>query len=129
MTPPAATRTMLVGRAVFVWLTIVGVLLVLMSFASTRSVLGVTQHAGNWTVFAFDDRVQNDADDKHVNVPGESNTIEGDIKSNGDAHVSGNLNTFGGLFRFYDPPFNEPGNDNSYIAGEPQQEMWTDWPG
>jgi hypothetical protein len=124
MSGPRMFRTPRKGR-----LTAGSLLAVLLVALMSYVAFAATQHAGSWTIFAYDDRVQNTADDKHVDVSGNENIVQGDIKSNGDAHVSGNDNAFSGLFRFYDPPFNEPGDDNSYLSGEPQQENFSGWPG
>lgn len=51
--------------------------------------LAAHQHADNWIIFAYDDRLDNTENLEHVDVTGNDNVYDGDIHSNGDVSVSG----------------------------------------
>src|SRR5918992_5063471 len=84
--------------------------------------LAATQHAGAWMFFAYDDRDSNSANGKHVDIAGSTNTLNGDIKSNGDFHAGGSGNVFNGTVRSHDNDGEPKVSDNTYNIGVPAQQ-------
>src|SRR5688572_6546547 len=93
-------------------------LVVLVAYVASAA----TQHAGSWMFFAYDDRVLNSANGKHIDISGSGNTLHGDIKSNGDFDAGGSNNTFNGIVRYYDGDGDPKLADNDYNDGNPSQE-------
>jgi uncharacterized repeat protein (TIGR01451 family) len=87
-----------------------------------------TQSAGDWMFFAYEDRATNTNNGKHVEIAGSTNTLHGDIKSNGDLDISGSSNTFNGILRYHDDQL-VGGSGNAFNGGNPAQQNQTTWPG
>ena len=103
------------------WLpAIVGI--VIATVGLTAIAVAAPQHSNPWMFFAWDDRANNTANGKHIDISGSSNTFQGAIKSNGDFDAGGSSNIFNGIVRRNDN--DGTAGSNTYNAGAPAFEAF-----